>query len=89
MGILISFIVINQIVKLRISRELFYAFSLIPYFLGQLSRLDEEFVSGLKEFVPFVCNDATDDTSQCPTIKIDPMAERMTADDFIDQVFKT
>ena len=54
-----------------------------------MSRLDEEFVSGLKEFVPFVCNDATDDTSQCPTIKIDPMAERMTADDFIDQVFKT
>ena len=46
-------------------------------------------MSGLKEFVPFVCNDATDDTSQCPTIKIDPMAERMTADDFIDQVFIT
>ena len=49
--------------------------------------LDEEFVTGLKELIPYVCNDSTDDTTdQCPTIKIDPMAERMTGSDFLDEV---
>lgn len=48
--------------------------------------LDEEFVTGLKEFIPYTCNDSTDSTDTCPTIKIDPMMERMVAADFLDQV---
>ena len=49
--------------------------------------LDEEFVTGLKELIPYACNDSTDDsTGDCPTIKIDPMAERMTGSDFMEEV---
>ena len=55
-------------------------------FLGQVSMLDVEFVSGIKEFLPYVCNDSTDDSDKCPTIKMDPMKERMTVFDFIDEV---
>ena len=48
--------------------------------------LDVEFVSGIKEFLPYVCNDSTDDSDKCPTIKMDPMKDRMTVFDFIDEV---
>ena len=48
--------------------------------------LDEEFVQGIRELIPFACNDSTDDSCDCPTIRIDPMMERMTTGDFIDEV---
>ena len=48
--------------------------------------MDEEFVENLKEFVPFVANDDTDSSCTCPTLKMDPLKQLLTVDDFLDQV---
>ena len=55
-------------------------------FQGQVAQLDEEFKDGLKEFIPFVANDDTDNSSNVPTLKISPLKQVLTVDDFMDQV---
>ena len=55
-------------------------------FKGQVAQLDEEFKDGLKEFIPFVANDDTDNSSDVPTLKISPLKQVLTVDDFMDQV---
>jgi len=55
-------------------------------FQGQVAQLDEEFKDGLKEFIPFVANDDTDNSSNVPTLKISPLKQVLTVDDFMDQI---
>ena len=48
-------------------------------------QLDEEFKENLTELIPFIANDDTD-SSKCPTLKVDPLRQVLSVDDFIDQV---
>jgi len=54
-------------------------------FKGESDQLDEEFKENLTELIPFIANDDTD-SSKCPTLKVDPLRQVLSVDDFIDQV---
>ena len=55
-------------------------------FKGESDQLDEEFKENLTELIPFIANDDTDTSSSCPTLKVDPLRQELTVEDFIDQV---
>jgi len=55
-------------------------------FKGQISMIDDEFKANINELIPFVANDDTDATSECPTLKIDPLKQVFTGEDFLEQI---